>query len=153
VITLERACQEDASALLAAKIDAFSGDVRLYGYGPPGYDSQEDVLNALGCPDKHYFKILSDGEIIGGLCAQDMGGGHFSLNSLYVLTDRHSEGTGSAAMQLLFDAYPGVARWTTETPYLSVRNHHFYEKLGFVKTGQTAPEADGFYLFLYERKR
>ena len=153
MITLERACAKDAPALLAAKIDAFSGDVRLYGYGPPGYDSLEDISNGIGCPDKHHFKILSDGELIGGLCAQDMGGGHFNLNSLYIFTNRHGEGAGTAAMRQLFHLFPEATRWTTETPYLSYRNHHFYEKLGFVRTGETAPEADGFFLFLYERKQ
>lgn len=152
MITIERAHTEDAPALLAAKVDAFSEDIRLYGYGPPGYDSLKDILGVIECPDRHYFKILSGNEVIGGLCAQDMGGGHFNLNSLYVFTDRHNEGAGSTAMRLLFEAFPGVTRWTTETPYLSVRNHHFYEKLGFVKTGQSMPEADGFYLFLYDRK-
>jgi hypothetical protein len=38
--------------------------------------------------------------------------------------------------------------WRFERP---PRNHHFYEKLGFVKTGETEPEPDGFYLFLYEK--
>jgi hypothetical protein len=34
---------------------------------------------------------------------------------------------------------------------LSFRNHHFYEKHGFKKVGETQPEADGFYLFQYEK--
>jgi hypothetical protein len=81
-----------------------------------------------------------------------MGDGHFHLNSLYIFTDYQSEGAGTAAMCLLFQMFPRVTQWTTETPHLSVRNHRFYEKLGFVKTGDTAPEDDGFYLFLYEKK-
>jgi len=152
MITLEYACLKDAAALLAAKIDAFSGDVALYGYGPPGYDSLENISGAICRPDNRYFKVLADDRLIGGLCAKDMGGGHFHLNSLYIFTEYQSEGAGTAAMRLLFQLFPDITQWTTETPYLSVRNHRFYERLGFIKTGETEPEADSFYLFLYEKK-
>jgi len=151
MITLERAGAEDAPALLAAKIDAFSGDVALYGYGPLGYDSLENTLSAICRPEHQYFKIMADGRLAGGICVQEIESGHFHLNSLYILTEYHGAGVGTAAMRLLFELYPEVLRWTAETPYLSFRNHHFYEKLGFAKAGETQPETDGFYLFLYER--
>jgi RimJ/RimL family protein N-acetyltransferase len=151
MMTLERAGSNDAPALLAAKADAFACDVALYGYGPPGYDSPEDISAAIRKPENRYFKILKDGALAGGLCACDMGGGRFHINSLYIFTALQSGGAGTEAMRLLFDRFPEVARWTLETPYLSLRNHHFYEKLGFVKTGETEPGPDGFYLFLYEK--
>lgn len=151
MIKLERACAKDAPALLAAKVDAFSAEVKLYGYGPPNYNSPEDTSRAICRPGSHYYKILKCGILAGGLCAQDMGGGHFHLNSIYVLTAMQGGGTGTAAMRLLFKACPEASRWTLETPYLSIRNHHFYEKLGFVKTAETPPEPDGFHLFLYEK--
>ena len=153
MITLERAKLDDADALLAAKIDAFSCDVALYGYGPPDYDSLKDISRAIVKPENRYFKILKDGVLAGGVCACDLGGGHFHLNSIYVFTAQQSGGTGTIAMRLLFDVFPETLRWTLETPYLSVRNHHFYEKLGFVKTGETPPEPDGFTLFLYEKTK
>ncbi len=151
MIELVRACPEDAEALLAAKIDAFSFDVALYGYGPPAYDSLEDTTAAIARPENRYFKILKDGVLAGGLCACDLGGGHFHLNSVYIFTAEQSKGIGCAAMRLLFNTFPDAVRWTLETPYRSFRNHHFYEKLGFMKTGETEPEPDGFYLFLYEK--
>jgi hypothetical protein len=55
-------------------------------------------------------------------------------------------------MKFLFEEFAGAEKWTLETPYLSFRNHHFYEKLGYKKVGETQPEPDGFHLFLYEKE-
>lgn len=35
------------------------------------------------------------------------------------------------------------------------RNHHFYEKMGYRKIGETEPKMDkgGFYLFEYEKQK
>lgn len=152
MVTLSRAGLSDAAALLDTKIEAFSGDVSLYGYGPPGYDSLDDISRALVRPGNHYYKIMADSQLAGGLCAQELGGGHFHLNSIYVFAAYQNRGTGSEAMRLLFASLPQARRWTLETPYLSFRNHHFYEKLGFIKTGETMPESDGFHLFLHEKR-
>lgn len=40
------------------------------------------------------------------------------------------------------------------TPYKNFRNHHFYEKMGYKKIGETQPKEDknGFYLFEYEKR-
>ena len=151
MITLVRAGLDDAKALLAAKVDAFSCDVTLYGYGPPDYDSLEGITHAICRPENRYFKVMKDGVLAGGLCACDMGAGHFHLKSIYIFTAQQNGGTGTGAMRLLFDMVPEAVRWTLDTPYLSFRNHHFYEKLGFIKSGETEPGPDGFYLFLYEK--
>lgn len=151
MITLARAGLDDAEALLSAKIDAFACDVALYGYWPPAYDSLEDTIRAICKPENHYFKILKDDVLAGGICACEMGEGHFHLNSIYIFTAQQNGGTGTTAMRLLFDTFPKALRWTLETPYLSFRNHHFYETVGFTKTGETEPSPDGFHLFLYEK--
>lgn len=54
-------------------------------------------------------------------------------------------------MKFLNDEFPDAITWTLETPCLSYRIHHFYEKHGFVEVGETEPREDGFYLFSYER--
>lgn len=44
--------------------------------------------------------------------------------------------------------------WRLHTPYKNYRNHHFYEKMGYKKIGETVPKVDkvGFYLFEYEKR-
>lgn len=45
------------------------------------------------------------------------------------------------------DKFSNAITWTLETPYLSYRNHHFYEKHGFVKVGETESREDVFFCF------
>ncbi len=49
--------------------------------------------------------------------------------------------------------WPKVAFWTLETPDYAIRNHHFYEKNGFLKVGHTAvvPKI-GFGFVQYEKR-
>lgn len=60
---------------------------------------------------------------------------------------------GSMLMKHLDEVFPDAKLWHLNTPYKSYRNHHFYEKYGYVKVGETEPEKDGFCLFQYERRR
>ena len=63
-------------------------------------------------------------------------------------------GIGTNAMKFLEMEFPDAKKWTLETPHLSYRNHHFYEKMGFTKVGETEPDPknNGFYLYLYEKE-
>lgn len=148
---IERANLADAEALMTIKIRAFSEDVALYGAGPPGYDSLEQQRNTITSRD--YYKFLFQDQLIGGGCVREMAEGEYYLASLYIEPNYHNRHLGTQAMQVLFEKYPQAKRWTLDTPYRSFRNHHFYEKLGFIKVGETEPDKDtGFHLFMYARE-
>lgn len=151
LITVERAKIEDAAALVKVKVSSFSREATLYGSGPPGYDSLENQMQ--GIKHGYCYKIVSNDRIIGGMGVYDKGNGHFRIGSIYIDLDFQNQGIGTLAMKFIGREFPRVTKWSLETPYLSYMNHHFYEKLGFVKVGATEPESDrnGFYLFLYEK--
>jgi RimJ/RimL family protein N-acetyltransferase len=152
MFSIERASKIDAEELYKAKLDAFSEEVKIYGFGPPGYDSLEHQIAVLNDSGVHYFKMLYDKALVGGISVRERDNKHYYLSGLYIITSFQNRGLGSEAMKFLFDEYKDADKWTLETPYLSYRNHHFYEKLGFQKVGTTEPEPDGFHLFLYEKK-
>ena len=149
-ITFERATPDDAQALMAVQIAAFHDDARIYPGveigGPPGYDSIENVLTKID--QAEYYKILSDGRIVGGIVLYDEGEGHFHLDLLYVDPAYHSRGIGTQAMQFIEHTYP-AKKWTLHTPLYATRNHHFYEKLGYVKVGE---EEYDIVLIAYEKQ-
>jgi N-acetylglutamate synthase-like GNAT family acetyltransferase len=151
MISIRRAGIEDAKELLLIKINAFKPDEDLYGFGPPGYESLDGIQNAI--EKEFYYKILDDQKIIGGMCIFDRGEGLYWIGSIYIDAGRQNKGIGTLAMKFLKEEFPQSRKWQLETPYLSFRNHHFYEKLGFVKVGEEVPEEfkDGFRLFLYEK--
>ena len=149
-ITFEHPTIADAEALVKLQILAFHDDARLYPGvmigGPPGYDSVEAMINELG---KHYcYKIICDGQIIGGMTVFDEGQGHFHLDKIYLHPDYHNRGIGAQAMHFIEERYPST-KWTLDTPLYAVRNHHFYEKLGYVRVGEI--EADSITLVSYEK--
>lgn len=152
MISIRKAEEKDAEQLLAVKIRAFREEVALYGGGPLDFDSMDHQLENIR--ESHYYKILDDeNTIIGGLGVRDKGDGVFWLCSIYIDDKFQNRGLGTLAMRFLDHEFPTAKKWVLETPCLSFRNHHFYEKLGFIKVGETDPEQDnnGFYLFLYEK--
>ncbi|MDP4088786.1 MAG: GNAT family N-acetyltransferase [Bacillota bacterium] len=143
----------DAEQIILAKADAFKEEVKLYGRGPtdksPVEKEREFIENAQG--NNFSYILLENGKKIGGVGVVDKGSGEFYLKHIYVALDYQNKGIGSRIMNFLDNQFPEAAIWTLETPYLSYRNHHFYEKHGFVKVGETEPGEDGFYLFLYRK--
>lgn len=150
MISFERAKESDAPGLLKAKVRAFEEDLKRYGFGPPGYDSIEDTKRAIN--KAAYYKILSDGNIIGGFSIYEQGGARFELGSIYIDPDYQNLGVGSKAIGFIENQFPQARKWILDTPYLNFRNHHFYEKAGYVKVGEKLVEDfPGFCLFIYEK--
>lgn len=155
MITLERATSADAAQLTEVQTRTFDADSRGHGQGerggPPGYDSvawQIDMMQR-----GQYFKIIAGQRIIGGAIVFDYGYGHFELGRIYLDPDFQNRGLGSIAMQLIEQQFSDAERWTLDTPDWAKRNHHFYEKLGYVKVGEeVVEELAGLRLFLYEKE-
>lgn len=150
MIKFNRAAASDAELLLQAKIKAFAWDVEKYGMGPPKYDSLEDLLVAIS--KAKYYTISYNDNIVGGFSLYDMGSQHFELGSIYIDPEYQGKGIGQQAISYMEQSYPEVRKWTLDTPYLSFRNHHFYEKMGYIKIGEERLDVpQGFVLFKYEK--
>ena len=128
----------DAEDLVKAQIAAFHDDARLYPGveigGPPGYDSVEETLATIARGE--CYKVSLDGEIIGAITVIDQGAGHFHLAVLAIDPAHHNKGIGTRAMEFIGRTFP-AAVWTLDTPTFATRNQHFYERLGFVRVGET----------------
>ena len=150
-LTIERATPDDAEALVRVQVAAFHDDARLYPGvplgGPPGYESVAAMR--LKIEQDECYKLVHDGQIVGGLAVYDKGEGHFHLDVLFVDPAYHGRGFGSQAMAYLLHAYPAT-RWTLDTPTYALRNQHFYEKFGFVRIGEE--DAGDIRLIAYEKR-
>ena len=146
MIRFEEATPADAPALTAVQKRTFDDDSRRFAGqpsgGPPGYDSvrwQIEIMRKAAA----YYKMLADGQIVGGIIVFDLGGGHFELGRIWIDPAFQDQGTGAAAMQFIEQAHPQARRWTLDTPAWATRNHHFYEKMGYAKVR----EDNGFYYY------
>ena len=151
MICIKKATDEDAEDIIKCKIDAFREEVNLYGFGPPDYDSLEGQIKTM--KEGNYFKILDREKIIGGIRVRDNGEGQYWIGAIYIYLISQNKGVGTKVMNLLFEEFKDAKKWSLETSYLSFRNHHFYEKMGFIKFGETKPDVtkNGFHLFKYEK--
>jgi GNAT superfamily N-acetyltransferase len=150
-LTFQRATPADVETLVRVQIAAFNNDAVIYPGvavgGPPGYDSVAENLRQMR--EEDYYKILADGQIVGGIVVANIVGAHYHLGTLYIHPDYHHRGIGGAALKFIESVYP-ARRWTLNTPDYATRNHRFYEKHGYVKTGEHPFRY--FRLFDYEKK-
>jgi ribosomal protein S18 acetylase RimI-like enzyme len=151
----EAATQADLEALVELNALAFEGDECQNGQGPASYKNPSWHLNAL--THHHYFKLLLGQELVGGVVVVDQGQGHYFLDTIFIGPAHQNLGLGQKAMRFLEHAFPQAKRWSLVTPHKSYRNHYFYQKLGYQKTGEQflgdqPGLVEDFTLFIYEKQ-
>jgi GNAT superfamily N-acetyltransferase len=135
-VMIEKAVSSEVEILAELSKDAFHTDITVGAPGgpggPPGYDSPEFQKWALKILT--YYKILYNGEIVGGIILNSRMGRHHILERIFVDPQYHNKGIATKAMELVIIKYPNVI-WTLGTPEWNLRTRHFYEKLGFKQIG------------------
>jgi ribosomal protein S18 acetylase RimI-like enzyme len=139
-LAFELARPQDAVALADISRRAFETDVD-YGApgsgGPPGYDSagwQAQLMRQASA----YWKIMLDGQLIGGAIVFSYPRGRYYLARIFLDPACQGRGIGTQTMGELLALYPEARVWTLETPSWNRRTKAFYRKLGF----QVARETD-----------
>jgi len=112
--------------------------------GAPGYDDVNYQLDRM----RHdiYLKILLGGEIIGGVILEALSHDHMQLTRIWVHPKHQNKKIGQWAMEHIHENYP-ARKWTLETPPYAVRNHHIYEKFGYVNKGWLPDCPEPLYVF------
>ena len=140
----------DAKDLRDIAVKAFEDDNVLYGAMPPDIDSIE--WHKFNIKSGMYYKIIYDSNIVGGIKLFYIGDGHYRLGTIYISPEYQNKNIGTEVIRLIESQYPQAKKWSLDTPYKNYRNHHFYEKLGYVKVGEERPQQKSeFTLFIYEK--
>lgn len=137
MIRFDKARLADAKALALASQRAFHSDIHCGAPeigGPPGYDSATWQAKMMRIGD--YFKIVVDGQIVGGFIVFRKGTREYELGRIFVDPDFQNQGIGTQTFAFLWQTYPLAKRWTLGTPGWNRRTRHFYKKVGFVEIGQ-----------------
>ncbi|MGE5559674.1 MAG: GNAT family N-acetyltransferase [Chloroflexota bacterium] len=130
----------DFGELVRTSKIAFDDDVN-YGApspgGPFGYDSITWHRRA-GVWGARLYKIVNDGAIVGGIVVQP--DPHHNprtwyLSRLWLLPEYQNKGIGTQAEAFAESVVPAARLWKLDTPLYNKRNQHFYEKLGYKRTG------------------
>lgn len=145
MIELRRAVPEDLDCLFEAANSAFAGST-VSGKGPRWKRSREFLGDCLA--EQECWCILLDGRTVGGLLLFPQPDCLW-LEGAFVEAGHQGEGIGQQALGELLRRYP-EATWRLKTPVADKRDCHFYEKLGFARTG-TETGHGGQEFALYEK--
>ncbi|MEH6939908.1 GNAT family N-acetyltransferase [Bacillus sp. JJ664] len=148
-LVFRKSTMDDVNILLTIQKASFQEDLEKYNDKETNPACETFEKLAENIKKFHHFTILDGQTIIGGI---DVRGDdeRMHIDKLFVSPSVQNKGVGTVAMQFLEEQFPNVKLWTLYTPYLSFRNHYFYEKFGYKKSKevQLSPE---LILFKYER--
>jgi RimJ/RimL family protein N-acetyltransferase len=139
-IELIRVEMEDAKSLRDSQVKTFKDDNKNKSEGkamgfPPGCDSIK--WNSDRILENEVYKITCDGMLVGGFIIFTYGKNKKEIGRVWIEPEYQNKGIGKKAFDILFKTVQSKTEWKLETPDWAVRNHHFYEKVGFKKIGET----------------
>ena len=158
-VSLKLAKNSDDITLTDMMTKSFNEDTARYcGEGeedwPPGYNHGTLAKKTLADSSKTTFLVIARQEIVGFVTVSIANHHPITQNVkativyLCILPTFINRGFGSQTLKMLEDKYH-CQQWFVETPAYSLRNHHFYEKLGYQKYGEK--DYDGARSFLYQK--
>ncbi len=105
--------------------------------GPPGYDNGDFFREwLLPYEESVGYKIIAGEEIIGGIIVWILPEAHNILGTIFVDPNHQDQGVGQQIWTFIEETYPETASWRLGTSSWATKNHHFYEKCGFVKVDE-----------------
>ncbi len=98
------------------------------------------------------YKIISDQHLIGGIIVWILPEGNNILGTIFVDPDFQDQGVGQKTWGFIEEIYPETQSWRFGTPAWATKNHHFYEKCGFiqVESDQLIPPEDDSIIYRKE---
>ena len=154
VVRLQKATSEDAVRLTEMQARAFMPCVQRHGgfETSPAAETPDRMLERILAERSHCFVILSDGIYAGMIRVKELGEGAYKISPIFVLPEFQNRGVGQEAMHLIEEQFPSARLWTLFCVREEEKNVHFYEKLGFQKTGVERRLAKHITLIGYERR-
>lgn len=153
-ISLAKASGNDAELVQSLQREAFMPLYERYrdDETSPALESLERVLWKIENSD--FLIIELDGKPVGGVrvrldsCEEQV---IRSISPIFLLPSCQDRGIGTEAMNTVFELYPDTDKWALSTIEQEKRDCHFYEKLGFVRTGSSTVIKDGMTIIGFEK--
>lgn len=150
-LVIKRAKVEEAETLKAIQEAAFADDLLKYQdvEGSPATESTERLIEKIN--SFYYYTIRHNDEIIGGVNVRKTSDTESRLSRLFLKPTYQNKGIGTKIIKFIEEEFPHTVKWSLDTPYLSYRNQHLYEKMGYKKIGEHRI-SDKLILFDYEKR-
>lgn len=153
-VRLQPARAEDATRLNEMQTRAFMPCVYKRGgfETSPAAETPDRMLERITSEKSHSFIILADEMYAGMIRLKELGEGAYKISPIFVLPEFQNQKIGEKTMRLAEEKFPDARLWTLFCVREDEKNTHFYEKLGFYKTGVERKLAPNITLIGYERR-
>lgn len=149
-IEFKKACKEDIKNIIEVQSKSFYEDYVKYGECPTYNEPEQKILDFINGDKETVYKILKDGEIVGDIIIRKIEDHKYYLRTICVIPECQSLGIGQKALSFIEKEHPEVNEWELITPFKSFRNHHVYEKMGYVKV-EEFKQSDVLTMFRYRK--
>lgn len=142
--------KKSAEDLKNISINAFKNGFEKYGHYPPGIESLDWHLSEI--KKEYYYQIKYENKLAGGICLVPTDKDHMEIKYFFIGSKFQNIKIGSKVIKLIENKYDSIKNRYLVTPYKEYRNHHFYEKLGYIKIGEIKENPDNdFKLYEYQK--
>lgn len=153
-IRLVKALANDAELVHKLQVKAFMPLYERYhdDATSPAKESVERVLEKITSSD--FLIIYADDVPVGGVRVRRFepdGIIERHISPIFLIPSYWNKGIGTVVMEKLFVMYDDADRWGLSTIEQEERDCHFYEKLGFVLTGEEKKVNDLMTLVFFEK--
>ncbi|WP_114570572.1 GNAT family N-acetyltransferase [Exiguobacterium flavidum] len=139
-IELKKATSSDANELHDIQVKSFMPLLKKYQDFDtnPANEDIERIIIRINHHNGGFYQILCDDKLIGAirvLCKDETT--CFSISPMFILPEYQGRGIAQTAMKLAEEMYPQATSWELRTILEEERNCYLYEKMGYVKTGES----------------
>ena len=152
-ISLRKATVADCELLHGMKRKSFKPILDKYqDYATnPGAEPIERTRRRLCEPNSDFYLIQLDDADIGAIRIVH-NGDTCELKQLFILPAHQGNGYAQQTIAFAESLYPGAKRWSLDTISQEEKLCHLYEKMGYRRTGEEKPLADGMTLIFYAKQ-
>lgn len=153
-ITITKADFDDLTLIHRIQVKAFTPILDKYqDYETnPASETIDHIIRRYNQDFTTYWLIKKEDQAIGAVRIIDKGQGVYRVSPIFILPSEQGKGIAQKVFQLLEDFYIQGKKWELETILEEEGLCYLYEKLGYVKTGQSKEIKIGMTIVYYEKK-
>ncbi len=100
------------------------------------------------------YMVKVGNQVVGGIIVWILPGGHNILGTIFIDPAYQDQGYGNQTWGQTEQLFPETKSWRLATPTWATKNHHFYQKCGFVEveSDPLIPAEEGLTIYYKEMK-
>lgn len=153
-VELEKADNKDADLIYKMQVKSFLPLYEKYhdDNTSPAKETVQDVITRMSQLESTYYKILSDGIIVGAVRIRQLETKRYRISPIFILPEYQGQGIAQKVFNIIEKEYSDAEMWELDTILEEVGNCYLYEKLGYKRTGVIEKINEDMTIVFYEKQ-